>query len=141
MWQEVGSSKQTSAASQCCSEIHSAIHGVCVIRHAARTKYRTSTVQKHVVARDRPGRPKMAEERELSSKWKFYNVIILGFGFFLLFTAFQTTANVQVRLRTIAKTVCEIALRLSSITERMSFLLVQTTTISVFFSEKCNSVS
>ena len=37
---------------------------------------------------------------------------------------------------------CEIALfHLSSITERMSFLLVQTTTVSVFFSEKCNSVS
>ena len=84
----------------------------------------------------------MDEERELSSKWKFYNVIILGFGFFLLFTAFQTTANVQVRLRPITKTDCEITVfRLSSITERMSFLLIQTTTISVFFSEKCNSVS
>ena len=48
----------------------------------------------------------MAEERELSSKWKFYNVIILGFGFFLLFTAFQTTANVQVRFVGVVATKC-----------------------------------
>lgn len=53
---------------------------------------------------------KMAEEtNSLSSKWKFYNIIILGLGFFLLFTAFQTTANVQVRsvnVRTSSENVC-----------------------------------
>ena len=43
-----------------------------------------------------PVEPLEETSRELSSKWKFYNVIILGLGFFLLFTAFQTTANVQV---------------------------------------------
>jgi hypothetical protein len=45
----------------------------------------------------------------LSSKWQFYNIIILGTGFLLLFTAFQTTANVE------------------------------TTTIGIFFSSKCHS--
>ena len=93
----------------------------------------------------------MAEQGERSSKWKFYNVIILGVGFFLVFTAFQTTANVQVRVMgTYSESqwnVCEtlpLSVRPSHHFQgalRMSFLSLQTTTISVFFSEKCNSVS
>lgn len=29
---------------------------------------------------------------------KFINVLLLGFGFMFVFTAFQTTGNIQVRL-------------------------------------------
>ena len=38
----------------------------------------------------------LSPPRQLSDKWRLLNVILLGVGFMLLFTAFQTGSMVEV---------------------------------------------
>ena len=40
-----------------------------------------------------------SESREVTaSKWNFYNVIMLGFAFMFVFTAFQTSSMIEVSI-------------------------------------------